>query len=164
MGISLMTVRRAPLSIDAALARIAGELPRGWADMAEAAGRCESLVRAWGDPNRREKIPMDCAIALDLAFRAAGGTGAPIFETYAYQLDEAGVYRFADEIALTRLAAQSIRESGEAHAALVDAAQPGATERMRSAARIEVEEAIAVLHRTIPMLSGHPATAPPRTP
>lgn len=168
-----MTSRRAPISIDAALARIAGQLPRAWAEMADVTSRSESLVRAWGDPNRREKIPLDCAIALDLAYRAAGGEGAPLFEAYGNLLDEAGMFRFANEITLGRLAAQSIVESAQAHAALVSVAQPGATDRGRAEARREVEEAIAVLHRALPMLTGtrpalldealggHPSTAPP---
>ena len=68
-----MTLHRPPLSIDAGLARIAGQLPDGWAGMAQAVERSESLVRAWGQPGRRERIPLEEAIRLDLAYRAAGG-------------------------------------------------------------------------------------------
>jgi len=125
-----MTVqkRRVPLTTDAALARIAGQVPGGWAAMATHLGRekGESLVRKWGDPQCRERIPFDDAIKLDLLYRDTGGDGAPMFETYAYQLDEAGMFRFADEIALGRLAALVIRECGEASAGLVLSAQPGA--------------------------------------
>lgn len=122
-----MTKRRAPLSIDAALARIAGQLEGGWAAMGEVlGGKSQSIIRAWGDPDRREQIPLPDAISLDLSYRAAGGDGAPLFETYAYQLDAAGAFRFADEVALGRLAALVIRECGEASAHLVLSAQPGA--------------------------------------
>ena len=113
-----MTKRRAPLSLDAALARIAGQLPRAWLDMGDLTARAERTVRNWGDPDTREQIPMDCAIALDLAYQQAGGDGAPIFECYAARLELAGVHRFADRIALGRRAADAIRECGEAGAAL----------------------------------------------
>lgn len=149
-----MTKHRAPLTIDAALARVAGQLPGGWADMATATERSESLVRAWGDPERREQIPICDAITLDLAYRAAGGDGAPLFETYAWQLDQAGVFRFSDEIALGRIAAEAIREGGEANAALVLAAQPGSTDRERREAAREVKQALAALNRSLPMLEG----------
>lgn len=160
-----MTKHRPPLSIDAALARIAGQLPGGWAAMAEATGRCQSLVRAWGDPDRREEIPVRDAIALDLVFQAEGGTGAPVHEAYTHQLELAQVSRFADAIQLGRHAIDVIRESGEAHAALVAAAQPGATPADRRKAEREIGEALEVLKRALPLLARqdgtHPSTGPP---
>jgi hypothetical protein len=140
-----MTKHRAPLTIDAALARIAGQLPAGWPDMAAFLGRKQSLVRAWGDPERREKIPMADAVQLDVAYRAAGGDGAPLYETYGWQLEEAGMFRFADEIALGRLTATAIREGGEAHAALVLASQPGCDPSHHRQTMRELDEAIASL-------------------
>ncbi|WP_395391431.1 hypothetical protein WBP07_12515 [Novosphingobium sp. BL-8A] len=143
-----MTKRRAPLTIDAALARIAGQIEGGWNAMAEAVGRKSgSIVRAWGDPDRREQIPLPDAIALDMAYRAAGGEGAPIFETYAYQLDEAGAFRFANEIALGKLAALVIRECGEATSHLVLSAQPGADVTDHRLTLNQVDEAIEVYQR-----------------
>lgn len=165
-----MTKRRPPLSIDAALARIAGQLEDGWNDMANACSRQPGTVRAWGDPDRREKIPVEDAIVLDLAFRAAGGEGAPIFETYAHMLEAEGASWFADQIALGRYAAEVIRECGEAGSAVVLSAQPGASARQRREALREVEEAIGVLTRARLMLglptpfpdeAGHQSTAPP---
>ncbi|QCI92291.1 hypothetical protein [Novosphingobium sp. EMRT-2] len=156
-----MTLHRPPLSIDAGLARIAGQLPDGWAGMAQAVERSESLVRAWGQPGRRERIPLEDAIRLDLAYRAAGGTGAPLYETYGAMLDAAGVMAFADEIALGRHAALMIKETAEANAAAIIAAQPGRTDKDRRQAMQEVEEAIAVLHRTRVLLGGPSATGPP---
>lgn len=151
-----MTKRRAPLSIDAALARIAGQLPKAYLEMADVAGRAERTVRNWGDPDTREQIPMDCAIALDLAFQQAGGDGAPIFECYAALLEIAGVHRFADRIALGRRAADAIRECGQAGAALVDASQPSAGAAEQQTALQEVEQAIAALKRAIPHLPQPP--------
>ncbi|WP_395396158.1 hypothetical protein WBP07_22865 (plasmid) [Novosphingobium sp. BL-8A] len=82
------------------------------------------------------------AIELDLAYRRAGGDGAPLFETYGYQLDQAGTFRFAGEIAPSRLAVEAIREGGEARATLVLAAQPGVGLRRQHEAKREVDEAI----------------------
>lgn len=152
-----MTKLRAPGSIDAALARIAGHLEAGYAAMATLTGRAERTVRNWGDPDTSEQIPVDCAIVLDLAFRAEGGDGAPLFECYAAQLDAAGMTHFADQIALGRHTQAVIKEGGDAHAALVRASQPGATDRDRAEAQREVQEAIEVLHRALPMLVGRAA-------
>ena len=111
-----MTKLRAPLTIDAALARIAGQIPGGWNAMAKALSdrKSASLVRAWGDPDRREKIPLADALELDLAYRDAGGDGAPLYETYGYLLDAAGTFRFASEIALGRLAEEDLPDASAA--------------------------------------------------
>lgn len=140
--------RRAPLTEGAALARIAGQVPGDWAAMGEEVGRGESIVRAWGDPDRREAIPFDCAIKLDILYRAHGGDGAPMFETYAYQLDDAGIFHFADEIMLGRLAAHVIRECGEATAHLVISAQPGSDQGDHREALVQIDEAIEGLQRS----------------
>lgn len=168
-----MTKPRAPLSVGAALARIAGYIPGDYAEMGRLLGRSESLVRAWGDPQRRERVAIDDAIVLDLAYRTAGGDGAPIYEAYGAKLSADGTLWFAEEIALGRHAATLIRECGEAEAAVVLAAQPGATRRDRERAMREIEEAMAVLSRARIMLGGvsaprpdpdPPSTGPPPAP
>ena len=151
-----MTKRRPPLSIDAALARIAGHIPGGYAEMARVVERSEGMLRAYGDPDRRELLPMEDGIALDLAYRAAGGEGAPLFEAYAHKLDSAGVDFFADQIALGLEAVKLIRECSDAEAAMVIAAQPGATPRDRANATREIEEAMAVMARARLMLGSLP--------
>ena len=151
-----MTKRRAPLTIDAALARIAGQLPGGYGEMADIAGRKERTVRNWGDPDTPEQIPMDCAIKLDLAYQQADGIGAPIFETYACQLEAAGVARFATRIELGHLAARSAAESGEAHAAMIRAALPGASDAEVAAAVREIGEAVELLHHGLSLLEARP--------
>ena len=164
-----MTKLRAPLTTGAALDRVAGQLQGGYSELAARLERNESYVRSLGDPDRREKICVDDAIAADLIYREAGGAGAPLFETYAYQLDHAGVTRFADEIALARLVGDSVRESGEAHAAVIALAQPGADRSTRASTIREVEEAIAANNSVLQLLRtaaaadkhGHESTAPP---
>lgn len=121
-----MTKRRAPLSIDTALARIAGQLPEGWAGMAQLTGYAERTVRAWGDIDREEQINMPAAIALDIAFQAAGGTGAPIFEAYGDMVRVAAAEAFADKQQLLRAAMDFMAENGEAELALLEATRPDA--------------------------------------
>lgn len=147
-----MTKVRAPLSIDAALARIAGHMPKGYDDLAQVTGRAVRTVRNWGDPDTPEQIPLDCAIALDLAYIAAGGDCAPLFETYSLKLEMASMERFACNIALARHTADVIREGGEAHSALVRATLPGATRADREDALRECSEAMDFLKRVFPLL------------
>jgi hypothetical protein len=142
-----MTKRRAPLSIDAALARIAGHVPGGFEAMAKRVERSVRTVRNWSDPDTPEQIPLDCAVALDILFQEHAGDGAPLLEAHETLVDLAGRASFAGGIALGRLAAEAIRECGEANAALVTAAQPGATEAQMIAAAREAEEGIAALSR-----------------
>ena len=157
-----MTKRRAPLSIDAALSRIAGQLPGGWPEMARIACRAERTVRNWGDPDTAEQVPLDCAIALDIAFLGAGGSGAPLFETYGHKLELAEASAFADSHALLRHAESVARETGEANTAIIAAAQPGACPTKRARAIGETLEAIDALKSALPLLGDpHPAAQPP---
>lgn len=148
-----MTKPRAPLTIDAALARIAGQLPLGFDDMARVAGRQVRTVRNWGDPDTPEQVPVDCAIALDLAYIAAGGTGAPIFEAYALKLELADAAKFGDRHQLLRHAQDVARETGEANAAIIGAAHPAATKTDRARALAEATEAREALNQVIPLLA-----------
>lgn len=148
-----MTKQRPPLSIDAALARIAGHLGGGWDEMAQLTARQPRTVRNWGDPDTPEQIPMDCAIVLDIAFQSAGGVGAPICEVYTHKLEMAGLEHWSDRITLGNHAVDVIKEAGEAHAALVLAAQPGSTDLDFRRAEREVEEALEVLRRTLPLIA-----------
>jgi hypothetical protein len=159
-----MTKHRAPLSIDAALARIAGHLDGGWAAMGAAVDRKESLVRAWGDPDRRELMPLDAAIALDVAFQACGGVGAPLFEAYARLLDLACVNRFADRATLGAHLSCVIREAAEAESAMLTAALPDAGPAETSRALREVDEALVALGTARSVLLDMRAGATPQQP
>ena len=121
-----MTKLRSALSIDTALARIAGQLPGGWAEMAGLTGYAERTVRAWGDVDRDENINLPAAVALDIAFQAAGGTGAPIFEAYSDLVRAAQAERFGCKHELHRAAIVLMKENGDAEQALLEAALPGA--------------------------------------
>jgi len=121
-----MTKRRAPLSIDGALARIAGQLDRGWSSMAVITGYDERTVRGWGDNDRPERINFDSAVLLDIAFQEAGGIGAPIFEAYGDLVRAAQAERFGDRQELQRCTMEFMRENNDAELALLEASQPDA--------------------------------------
>lgn len=148
---------RPPLSTAQALARIEGQLPGGIEEMARITNRSVSLVRAWSDQDRRENIPLDDAIALDLAFQAAGGEGAPLADSYVFRLELAGLERFSDRFELLQRVGHVVREGGEAHAALIRACQPGAGPNERRDALREAVEAQEALKPVIAALEDLPA-------
>ena len=151
-----MTKLRAPLTTEQALVRIAALI--GWDAMAEACATPDrsitaAMLRKWADPDTRERFPLDAGIALDIAYAGAGGDGFPIYETYGLLLEVARAERFADAAELARRTITAIKEGGEASAALVRASQPGATDRDRADAAREVEENLAALKQTLPLLT-----------
>jgi len=151
-----MTKRRAPLTVDAAVTRAAGIIPGGYTELAELTGRQPWLVRAWGDPDRRERIPLHDALIIDRACLDHAGE-APFGQYYTARIDAAGGFRAPSAEVLARQVVDVIRECGEAHTALFEAALPGATPAQIATARRELEEALAVIHRTLPMLVGRAA-------
>jgi hypothetical protein len=156
-----MTKLRAPLSIDSALARIAGALPHGWREMARVVERHESTVRAWGDADRPDQIPLPAAIALDIAFQRAGGEGRPLFETYALQCEVAREAAFADEMEVARRACILVRESAQATEALIRASQAAPEAGARLEAIRELEDVVREATATITVLQQSQLAAPP---
>ena len=136
---------RAPLTTEQALARVIGQLPRGYADAEEATSKTESYLRACGDPDRREKLCFDDAIALDIAFQEAGGEGAPLAEHYLLRVEMGPQPRLARRFGLFEQTEQVLRESGEAGAALVRLLKPGAGPREKREALRELVEAVEVM-------------------
>jgi hypothetical protein len=80
-----MTKRRAPDTLEAAVARVIGAL--GHEGAARVVERGVSSLYAWADPDRREGVGVREAVRLDRACRAAG-EGTPIADWYAAQLGE----------------------------------------------------------------------------
>lgn len=140
-----MTKLRAPLSIDAALARIAGQVPGGWAAMARSTGYVERTVRKWGDPEDEAEINLSAAITLDLLFQQSGGQGRPIYDTYGLLIGACVAERFVDQFDLLRCAIDVAKETGDAEAALLRLALPDATPADRRTAQAELIEAIDLL-------------------
>lgn len=127
-----MTKLRHPLTPYRALSRIADLI--GWDGCAAVIGKSESTIRKYADPDTEREISFQDAVRLDLAFRRAGGNGAPLFEAYSARLDldQLDADDTAQLIAAVRTAA---REGGEA----VDAALSGGD---RNSAIREADEAI----------------------
>ncbi|MDE8654796.1 hypothetical protein [Novosphingobium album (ex Liu et al. 2023)] len=161
-----MTKHRPPLTFEAALARVVGQLPGDWAEAAQVCGRAASTVRNWGNPDLPEGVPVECALALDLAFQGAGGLGAPFYEAYTVQLELAATDRFAGPAALLQLLPEVLRENSEAEIALVAAARNGAGRHDLKATLREIDEAMARFRQAHQLIqsclggAGDPATAP----
>lgn len=148
-----MTKHRAPLSFDDALSRIAGQVG-GFEKMGNRVGRQSRTVRNWGDPDTTEHCPVDCALELDLMFMEHGGTGAPMYEAYAHQLELAELTRHADRHELSRLTSLFAKEGGEAVGALIRASMPDASPADRRAAEVELAQALEVARRLLPHVAG----------
>lgn len=154
-----MTKTRAPLTFERALIRIADVL--GWERIAEITKKDVRTVRNWSDPDTTASVTLDVAELLDVAYQAAGGEGAPFLQCYALRLEKAVAVASCDaELRMTR-AAEAVKESGEAGAALVMAARPGATPADRAIARRETEEAIRALTNTLSTLDEGPVVQSP---
>lgn len=147
-----MTKLKPPASIEAAIARIAGQLPGGHAEAASIVARTPSTVYAWGDTDREESIPLNCAIALDIAFQKAGGVGSPIRDAYEVILEGARAEEFADQVELARATAELIRENGDAESALILAALPGADDAELLKAQHEAEQSLTVATRVVALV------------
>ncbi|MCA1199162.1 hypothetical protein K9B35_14385 [Sphingomonas sp. R647] len=147
-----MTKVRPPLSINAALDRIAGLVEGGWLAMGDAIGKAERTVRNYGDPDTPEEISARDAITLDILFQQNGGEGAPIFQTYALQLEIDRADVFATQAEIARRVQISIVEGAEAAQAAIACALPGATDADFATAIREQVDAISANTDTLAAL------------
>ncbi|TMJ19005.1 MAG: hypothetical protein E6G92_04115 [Alphaproteobacteria bacterium] len=145
-----MTKRRAPLTFELALTKIAGVI--GWQVAAEIVGQSERAVRNWSDPDAAAGIRLDAALKLDVAYRSAGGDGFPLLQCYSLRLEADTAEACADLALLNHKIAKAAREGGEAIAAVIAAAQPGATDSALAIAEAELEESIAASTDTLATL------------
>lgn len=136
-----MTKRREPLTYQRTLTAVAALI--GWDRCAAVVGKGERAVRNWSDPECETEIRMIDAERLDRAYLEYGGDHAPFHRLFALRLEIAE--REAGQVAsLSRIAAQSARETGEAVSALI-VASSSSTPRDLRAAEQEIAEAIDVL-------------------
>lgn len=142
-----MTKRRAPLSYELALTKIAGLI--GWDGAAELLGQSERTIRNWSDPDAAACIRLDAAELLDLAFQQAGGRGAPFLECYATRLKSALSNSMGSAEAIAEAVASAAKEGGEAISAAIAAASPAASQTDYLTAIREIEEAIEAKTRTL---------------
>jgi hypothetical protein len=153
-----MTKLREPLSIDAALARIAGHVPGSWAAMAAEVSKTERTVRRWGDADDDAHINLPDAIRLDRLFNAHGGEGFPLHDVYERLL---GVSVFSGGIGrhdVLRQLARVAKETGEAKAALAILALPEATGEDQRVAVRETLEALDALQHMMRLIQVEPGT------
>lgn len=142
-----MTKLRAPLSFSQAITRVAGLI--GWDEAARVTRRAKRTVRHWSESDRHGTPTLDQAFALDRAYLAAGGEGAPILECYARQLDVAVAQSFASRAALADDIAATARESADAISCSIHVTQPGATPTAIHRAIAETEEASGAMTRLL---------------
>ena len=110
-----MTKLRTPHSWANAATRIAGLL--GYAEAGRVVDRAERTVYEWANPETPTRPTLDQMLALDAAYIAAGGEGAPFLDAHAHQLDLHVAAATADGRALIGEAGEAALECGEAIAA-----------------------------------------------
>jgi hypothetical protein len=142
-----MTKRREPVTVEAALMRVFTLLGRHGA--ASAVQRKLRTLHNWSDPDTSAEISLKDALQLDRACIAAGTGEAPFRDVYLVLLDATLT---APGECLTRGSAKVAKEAGEAVAAQVLAAQPGATPDLLREAAVQTHELIAVCSRLLPSL------------
>ncbi len=136
-----MTKRRAALSFENALTKVAGVV--GWAEVARICGQAERTVRNWSEPDTTASITLNAALALDVAFFAAGGGDcSPFLMCYAIRVDADKLVACPSREALIACSALAARESGEAVAATLAASHPSASLATIAIAEREIEESI----------------------
>lgn len=136
-----MTKRRLPLTFENALTKVAGVI--GWAVAARICGQAERTVRNWSEPDTSAAISLDAALALDVAFHAAGGDGSPFLSCYSTRVESNTLAACRGREALLNCIARVALESGEAVAATMSAALPDASDAHFVIAERELEESIA---------------------
>lgn len=145
-----MTKRRTPLTFPDAVTRVAGVLT--FAGMAQLLSRSDRCVRNWSDPESSASPSLAQALALDAAYRLAGGDGAPILEAYAFQLDAQIAALSACTTALAADLGVAARECGEAISSVVAVTQGNATPAEVHCALVESEQARSALAQVIERL------------
>lgn len=143
-----MTLHRAPVTFERALATIAGEL--GWDGCADVLGKSESHVRKLGAPDTEREISLRDAMRLDQAWRRSGRQGAPLLECYALKMDIALPGASAPEPGhIAHGAGIAAKETGEAVAAAIEMAADLSNPKVRRRALKETEEGISALTRLL---------------
>lgn len=133
-----MTKRREPLSIDEAMARIAGKVPGGWLALAKHVGKHERTVRKWGDADTDDEITLSAAILLDTLYQQSGGAGRPLLTAHEDLVDAAVAVDFADQFEVVRQLSHFVKESGDVKQALLRIALPDSCMSDRHVAQREL--------------------------
>lgn len=146
-----MTHPRAPRTYADATTRVAGVI--GWEGVCSTTGRSLRAVRYWSDPESQTVPSIAQAQALDAAYIAAGGQGAPFLDTMEFQLgiqvqrQEACTRALLDEIAI------AVSEAGDAMAAAIRVTQSNASPLDALRAFAEAEQAASAFDALMRRLS-----------
>lgn len=138
-----MTTIRSPRTFANAMTRVAASL--SFETCRKIVHRSNRTVRYWSEERSKKRPTIEQALRFDIAYRLAGGEGAPFLDTYMYKLDVAVEAAIACRDALAGDFATFARESGEAIAAGFAVTLSNASERDIIRAVVEVEEAESAL-------------------
>lgn len=132
-----MTKRREPLTYQHTLTVIAALI--GWDSCGAICGGVSGrAVRNWSDPDCETEIRMIDAERLDRAFIEHGGDYGPFHRLFSLRLEIAARQ---DSVDLIALAADTVKETGEAVSAVLSVSANDSPEARRRA-RQEIQEAI----------------------
>lgn len=134
-----MTQRRTPLTFADAMTRVAGAI--GYPEASRIVSRSDRCVRSWSEPDGAKRPTIEQALRLDLAFRLAGGEGAPFRDAFDHQLGLAVSHATACRAELTNDIAEFAQETGEAVAASLALVDPAASPLIAHRALVEAEQA-----------------------
>lgn len=140
-----MTKARTPDTFADAMTTVMAVI--GAAAAAKAVDRADRTIYEWANPDSETLPTLMQALALDTAYRLAGGEDAPFRDAFIQQLDVAIDQQDACRRALVGDSIDFIREASELHAALFTAAQPGASPRDHHRALVEAQQVDGVLRR-----------------
>ena len=158
-----MTALRDPDGCGHAIRRIVVQLGSVEA-VAAIGGRKVGCISDWASDTRTACPSWAQSIALDAAYRAAGGEGAPLYEAYGKQLDLSVEELTACYKTLATDLAEASREWGEAFGAAVRLTQPGFTPNQALSADIELDEVQTRLKRLRRLVKRFRPGAVPGTP
>lgn len=158
-----MTALRDPDGCGHAIRRIVVQLGSVEA-VAAIVGRKVGCISDWASDTRTACPSWAQSIALDAAYRAAGGEGAPLYEAYGKQLDLSVEELTACYKTLATDLAEASREWGEAFGAAVRLTQPGFTPNQALSADIELDEVQTRLKRLRRLVKRFRPGAVPGTP
>lgn len=144
-----MTTACEPLSIEQTLRDVVDALSIERA--VAVTGRSAHYLRALSHPEKREQLTCRDAVLLDAEHERRFGN-RPLIDMLRMQVDARQSSGANVKAALAGATIEAVRESGEAHAALIAVLSADATDATREAAMREVIQAVNAKRRIIPML------------
>ena len=145
-----MTKPREPLTFALAITTICGRI--GWKEAARIADRSERTIRYWSESDHTPTASIQQAIDLDRAYLEAGGSEAPILESYARQLDIHLAQLLPDRAAFAAELANATLETAQAISSSISAMNGNAGPSHIHHAIRETEEAGTAIQRLLARL------------